>query len=248
MLSSFTFVHIIQKAKCLVLDFLFLKPPKNAQKLRMEVIGPQHQPPSLCTRSGEPCILPFLYSGKPLLLIPSYLQCKLCNLHKSYFLKSLTWPDFETANCTSANQIISKISIFLQDLGTQNVFRWFSLILLLALSILPSVHYRIQGIRLEIILILIPGVTSASALVRQLCHLNWRDGELVLLLAMLITKTNPVWKFLLIQFGIFSAKSSSQQTKISQNYVIREWLKCATKLQQNYTKNYLRSEIIIKSL
>ena len=120
----------------------FSQTPKNAQKLRMEVLGPHHQPPSLCTRSGEPCILPFLYSGKPLLLIPSYLQCKLCNLHKSHFLKSLTWPDFETANCTSANQIISKISIFLQDLGTQNVFRWFSLILLLALSILPSVHDR----------------------------------------------------------------------------------------------------------
>jgi len=63
------------------------------------------------------------------------------------------------------------------------------------------------------------GVTSASALVRQLCHLNWRDGELVLLLAMLITKTNPVCKFLLIQFGIFSAESSSQQTKISQNFL-----------------------------
>ena len=46
----------------------------------------------------------------------------------------------------------------------------------------------LQGIQLEIILILIPGVTSASALVRQLCHLNWRDGELVLLLAVLITK------------------------------------------------------------
>ena len=171
--------------------------PKNAEKLRIEVIGLQHQPPSLCTRSGEPCILPFLYSGKPLLLIQSYLQCKLCNLHKSHFLKSLTWPDFKTTYCTSANQIIIRHVSFCRILARRMCSGGFHLSFSSPCLFFLLFMTVLQGIRLEIILILIPGVTSASALVRQLCHLNWRDGELVLLLAMLITKTNPVCNFFL---------------------------------------------------
>ena len=198
--------------------------PKNAEKLRIEVIGLQHQPPSLCTRSGEPCILPFLYSGKPLLLIPSYLQCKLCNLHKSHFLKSLTWPDFKTTYCTSANQIIIRHVSFCRILARRMCSGGFHLSFpRIALSILPPVHDRFTrnpagnnsdfDTRSHLCKCL-----GAPALSPQLER--WRAG---LTAGSAHNKKQIQFViFFWIQFGIFSAKSSSQQTKISQNYFIRK--------------------------